>query len=215
MSHRVADVDRRRSAGARRAAAPRLAAYGAPALSMMVTASASRSPRPSRVTAAGWCRAELDLEVPDSRPREGLVPFPRRASRDSSSHRPARPRLARHRPGRVGSCGLRPGEVRAATGGGTADAGQRAVSVAGPSSCQGRGGCPTQSAHRTAAGRRPIPSSSSSSPARRGRGLLSRGRGRSHLSPVNTPTRQEMPTMNHHQPPPAPSSSRNQTGGQL
>lgn len=112
MSHRVADVDRRRqpapSAGARRAAAPRLAAYGAPALSMMVTASASRSPRPSRVTAAGWCRAELDLEVPDSRPREGLVPFPRRASRDSSSHRPARPRLARHRPGRVGSCGLRP-----------------------------------------------------------------------------------------------------------
>ncbi len=110
MSHRDVGVDRRRqptpSAGARRAAAPRLAAHGAPALSMMVTASASRSPRPSRVTAAGWCRAELDLEVPDSRSREGLVPFPRRASRDSS-RRPARPRLARHLPGRVGSCGAR------------------------------------------------------------------------------------------------------------
>lgn len=192
MSHRDVDVDCHRHptppADGRRAAAPQPAARYVPALSMMVTASASRSPRPSWVTAAGWCRAELDLEVPDSRSREGLVPFPHRASRGKSRsfRRPARrlprpPRFARP----PGSCShLEPDMLP--------DPDVRRIPPA-----------------RRRVGRSPV------NPVRRGRGLLSRGRGRSHLSRVYMPKRPEVPTMNHPRPTAGPSTFRKQTGRQL
>lgn len=60
-------------------AGPQIPARATTDLPMMTPASASRSPRPLRASAAGWCRA--DLEVLDARWRGGLVPTPHRVSR--------------------------------------------------------------------------------------------------------------------------------------
>lgn len=69
-------------------AGPQPWAWRALLLSMMAPASASRSPRPSRAFANGWCRAEV--EVLDPRLRGGLVPSPHRVSR-AAGHRAAQP----------------------------------------------------------------------------------------------------------------------------